>query len=524
MTTVQSPVDTNPSHTFLENKPPLMPRQSTSDVLSFTRIIADRLAPGQNVWDYFSPAPTPILESSEILNSPSSLIGATLPTTTPLTPTSPTSPTSPTTFSFFGNKRQSMAIDTSKLPPLPPSSNCVSPTSTINQCTATSTAITATVNSGVTPRAQKRRSFAQSFRSSIYSLSQLITSSNSKASQQSTGPPHYNILVLGSDSAPLASTLYKMSSLLPSTNKISHYQEISGFFVAYFRSNGSFSCSPKTSTELSDKDRINKDSRRTDELKSRRNGLEDIDQESDSESNKQTPIRRSSAESESTLINAPRMNRHSKDASDSSTDNDDDSSTLYQELISTPAKASEEPTVPIKASANASLSIHAFSLDTTWPVPRMLAQTFWFPHAHGIIYIVDVTRKNDPRGMDHLLNSRQFLSTLINDPHFKRRDIPIVVFANKAGLDDDCYRVDEIADILGCEDWDNDANISFQAAELEQSSNSKSSKSKSSMTTDQGSPSQRPWCVKSTRSDGNGDGLRESVEWLKSRMGEIWKS
>lgn len=156
-----------------------------------------------------------------------------------------------------------------------------------------------------------------------------------------------------------------------------------------------------------------------------------------------------------------------------------------------------------RPSANATLSVHAFSLDTTWPVPRILAQTFWFPFAHGMIYIVDATRKNDPRGIDHLLNARQFLASLISDPHFKRRDIPVVVFANKAGLDPEtCYRVDEIAEILGCEEWDHQVVAGDAGAVM----------------------ATRPWCVKSTRADGAGEGLRESVEWLKSRMGEVWKS
>lgn len=156
-----------------------------------------------------------------------------------------------------------------------------------------------------------------------------------------------------------------------------------------------------------------------------------------------------------------------------------------------------------RPSANATLSVHAFSLDTTWPVPRILAQTFWFPFAHGMIYIVDATRKNDPRGIDHLLNARQFLASLVADPHFKRRDIPVVVFANKAGLDPEtCYRVDEIAEILGCEEWDHQVVAGDGGAVV----------------------ATRPWCVKSTRADGAGEGLRESVEWLKSRMGEVWKS
>ncbi|KAF9207989.1 hypothetical protein BGZ49_010100 [Haplosporangium sp. Z 27] len=504
MTSVQSPINPNPSHTFLDKKPPLMPRQSTSDVLSFTRIIADRLAPGQNVWDFFSPPFEPTA-ASDVSTSPTTGGSGSIP----LSPTSSVSPTSSTSFGFFGSKRQSMVIDTSKLPSFPPPSQAASPTS-VDQGTASKSTVTI-ATAGVTPRAHKRKSFAQSLRSML-SLSQLISPSNAIA-EQSSGPPHYNILVLGSDSAPLASTLYKMSSLLPSTNKISHYQEISGFFVAYFRSNGSFTCSPKSSTELSDADRKNKLGRRSDELKSRGCGLENIDQELESES-KSTP-RRSSGDSDTTLHNTPRMQRHSKDSSDSSTDNDDDNNTLCQEPISTSATPEE----PINASANASLSIHAFSLDTTWPVPRTLAQTFWFPHAHGIIYIVDATRKNDPRGMDHLLNARQFLSSLIADPHFKRRDIPVVVFANKAGLDEEtCFRVDEIAEILGCEEWDD--QITLQASDLEPSAVAVN-KPRSSV--ELGCPAHRPWCVKSTRSDGDGEGLRESVEWLKSRMGEIWK-
>jgi hypothetical protein len=174
----------------------------------------------------------------------------------------------------------------------------------------------------------------------------------------------------------------------------------------------------------------------------------------------------------------------------------------YQEKVH--EEAFEKP----NPSANASLSIHAFSLDTTWPVPRILAQTFWFPFAHGIIYIVDATRKNDPRGMDHLLNARQFLASLVADPHFCRRDIPIVVFANKAGSDPEtCYRLDEIAEILGCEEWDVSGAVEKRQGDQVQQQ--------------QGT---RPWCVKSTRADGQGDGIRESVEWLKSRMGEIWKS
>lgn len=188
---------------------------------------------------------------------------------------------------------------------------------------------------------------------------------------------------------------------------------------------------------------------------------------------------------------------------------------------------------PINASANASLSVHAFSLDTTWPVPRTLAQTFWFPHAHGIIYIVDATRKNDPRGIDHLLNARQFLASLIADPHFKRKDIPVVVFANKAGVDPEtCYRVDEIAEILGCEDWDLGSGSDSEGKGRRSSGEVAPSSARTGKgllegglveVDASGSVKSRPWCVKSTRCDGAGEGLRESVEWLKSRMGETWR-
>ncbi|KAF9900775.1 hypothetical protein EC991_006900 [Linnemannia zychae] len=547
----------NPSHTFMDKKPPLLPRQSTNDVLSFTQIIADRLAPGQNVWDYFSPAPVVPPQSAVSQSQSQSPTSAPVSPVLPLSPTSPTSSTTSSSFSFFGNKRQSVLIDTSKRPPLPPSPpQCVSPTSITfaDANTVATAAAAATVdalsnngatNTGVTPKAHKRKSFAQSLRSML-SLSQLLTPSTKSGAQaqqkqQPAGPPHYNILVLGSDSAPLASTLYKMSSLLPSTNKISHYQEISGFFVAYFRSNGSFTCSPKSSTELSDRERRRRSTAfknaSGDSVKSKRQsavvvGLEEIDNEDDESSITRARAaalaaltgQRSSEESQSTLLNG----RLSKNRSDSSSsvassssgtyDNDGDSDRSAEEatLCQEPLEDDEDdqPAQPTKASANASLSVHAFSLDTTWPLPRLLAQTFWFPHAHGIIYIVDATRKNDPRGMDHLINARQFLSSLIADPHFKRRDIPVVVFANKAGMDDEtCFRVDEIADILGCEEWDDEGRISIE-----------SGRGVPVQQVPVGSAAARPWCVKSTRSDGEGEGLRESVEWLKSRMGEIWKA
>ncbi|KAG9325264.1 hypothetical protein KVV02_000012 [Mortierella alpina] len=485
MTSVETPMGAQPpSHTFMDQKPPLMPRQSTNDVLSFTKIIADRLSPGQNVWDYFSPAPPP---SAATTPASSSSITETAPPAAILSP--PTSPTAQG-FSLFGNKRQSVIVDAADV--------CTSPTTATSTDGATAVPATASTTS-VTPKARKRKSFAQSLRSML-SLSQLLSSSKP---MQPTGPPHYNILVLGSDSAPLASTLYKMSGQLPSTNKISHYQEISGFFVAHFRSNGSFTCSPKSSTELSHSDVEQK--RRSVAFK-----LDDKDI-------------KSLSQQDGTTAGA---NGSSDTATGSNCDaiQDPDASTT-----STPVAAATDS--PLNASANASLSVHAFSLDTTWPVPRMLAQTFWFPHAHGIIYIVDASRKNDPRGMDHLVAARQFLSSLMTDPHFKRRDIPVVVFANKAGLDDEtCYRVDEIADILGCEEWEeNEATkMMVQQASLDTgvvatASSGSGSGLSSTSGTPAGSPAARPWCVKSTRSDGQGEGLRESVEWLKSRMGEIWK-
>ncbi|KAF9941710.1 hypothetical protein BGZ65_002066 [Modicella reniformis] len=482
----------------MDNKPPLLPRQSTNDVLSFTQIIADRLATGQTVWDYFSTpppqSPTTTTSSGASESSPNEAASS----TDPLSPTLPPPSSITGGFRLFGSKRQSVIIDTDG-GGLPDFTN-----PSIASATATKDV--------VTPRAQKRKSFVQSFRNSMISLSQLISSSKpGKQAGASKGPPHYNILVLGSGSAPLATTLYRMSSLLPSTNKIGHYQEISGFFVAHFRSNGSFSCSPKSSMETSDTEcKKSPDSFETSGGNNhRKEGLENIDQDQEGENLKQSTLRRSSEESEATLHNS--RVQHAKDESDSSSGSDeDDKATLYQEPTSSVSTAdSEVPEGPLSASANASLSVHAFSLDTTWPAPRILAQTFWFPHTHGIIYVVDATRKNDPRGMDHLLSARQLLASLVSDPHFKRKDTPVVVFANKAGLDDEtCFRVDEIADILGCEDWDDGGRVSLKVSDLNASA---------------GSPAQRPWCVKSTRSDGDGEGLRESVEWLKSRMGEVWK-
>ncbi|KAG0207959.1 hypothetical protein BGX28_000972 [Mortierella sp. GBA30] len=562
----------NPPQTFLDKKPPLLPRQSTSDVLSFTHIIANRLLPGQNVWDFFSPAPSPDGINSEGLSPISPSFGQ--------LPSVVRRPSLAADAILSGKKHEnpgvarhstdassctSSTIRMNSLPPTP-----LAPSSLSNTLTTSATVGTVPPPTH-TPKLQKRRSFAQSLKSSMISLGQLLSPTSSQSSRLSsptvTGPPHYNILVLGSDSAPLASTLYKMSSLLPATTKIRHYQEISGFFVAYFRSNGSFSCSlPKTILASSEK-KVMQVPRGIikregiDEVKSRRGSIQDIDDDDKrtvcgSETDKMNfPLGRSSEETLLQLKISPNDNkvmaiagRNSKASDDSgshhslSSENstvnleldreeiilsdEDESKTSMGDLsgnnISSEnrelqasssrgsmdsTEAKPEPDQELEAqpdlnsSANASLSVHAFSLDTTWPVPRTLAQTFWFPFAHGIIYIVDATRKNDPRGVDHLVNARQFLASLIADPHFKRRDIPVVVFANKAGMDPEtCYRVDEIAEILGCEEWEHDAAASTG-----------------------GTGRCRPWCVKSTRSDGEGEGLRESVEWLKSRMGEIWK-
>ncbi|ORZ19089.1 hypothetical protein BCR41DRAFT_385739 [Lobosporangium transversale] len=342
-----------------------------------------------------------------------------------------------------------------------------------------------------------------------------------------------------------------MSSVLPSTNKVRHYQEISGFFVAYFRSDGSFTCSPKTSTEAN---RQSNSLRQSDENRdedaevrigghSESNGLEEIDQacgreEEEKEKRYSVTVQRSRPEGEAELLQLqPHLKTVSESLSSLRATPVAEGNALCQEPLSSATKEADmdddSPSVDPSSNSNASLSVHAFSLDTTWPVPRMLAQAFWFPHAHGIIYIVDATRKNDPRGIDHLLNARQFLASLVMDPHFKRKDIPIVVFANKAGLNDEtCFRVDEIADILGCEEWEDERDrIVLQVADLNDVSNEGTTAR--TMTTSgrsnieagaESRPVLRPWCVKSTRSDGEGEGLRESVEWLKSRMGEIWKS
>ncbi|KAF9911214.1 hypothetical protein EC991_004438 [Linnemannia zychae] len=416
------------------------------------------------------------------------------------------------------------------------------------------------------------------------------------------GPPHYNILVLGSDSAPLASTLYKMSSLLPSATKIRHYQEISGFFVAHFRSNGSFSCSPTMTPTMSTAPTKLEHSNASvsssvgtinpaattssaaasalleregiDEVKSRRGSIQDAEGD-DSEETKtlsqqdgeeEDPIMKliSARSSEETLLQlkvssgadgiygSGDSTTHSVTGMDCEevllSENESDRASIAATATETdPTEGDETDTEPLNASANASLSVHAFSLDTTWPVPRILAQTFWFPFAHGIVYIVDATRKNDPRGIDHLLNARQFLASLIADTHFRRKDIPVVVFANKAGLDPEtCYRVDEIAEILGCEDWDLTGSGSDGEGGgggggdrgRKVAKNSRPGKGKGDTQSIGGRKSgegevvdadalgafkTRPWCVKSTRCDGAGDGLRESVEWLKSRMGETWK-
>ncbi|KAF9140120.1 hypothetical protein BG015_001789 [Linnemannia schmuckeri] len=719
-TTPQNP----PQHTFLDKKPPLLPRQSTSDVLSFTHIIADRLLPGQNVWDYFSPPPVPIAPPSDDTigcssnnSSNNALANAALP---PLSPTSsgpqavsmaammmsPASPVSPTfgqfpagsseggegggravtesssskrnsivssivqertdhsrsdmpesnnnsnsnnnhkadpSLSSLSNNNASSSVSpsspsattaattaTTTNVPLPPAPPLVAPTSTAwSTATAVATTTSSTTastsgsndnNSGSTsemetPKLHKRRSFAQSLKHGMLSLTQLLSPSSSvnssrlsspmanstfaiastAASAATTGPPHYNILVLGSDSAPLASTLYKMSGLLPSATKIRHYQEISGFFVAYFRSNGSFSCSPtmtpttpttptmpavaRVSTSSAAADALVLIEREgIDEVKSRRGSIQDSENDDLAETRtlsqpseeggdemeaEEDPIMKliSARSSEETLLqlkisfggeggggkgdglsssggstahSVADMDREEillsdNDEGDQSIDTKSSTEGCDTELE---PKTETETEEPLNASANASLSVHAFSLDTTWPVPRTLAQTFWFPHAHGIIYIVDATRKNDPRGIDHLLSARQFLASLIADPHFKRKDIPVVVFANKAGLDPEtCYRVDEIADILGCEDWDLGAGCDSEGKGRRSSGETPSSAAAGKglvegelVEVDASEVVKtRPWCVKSTRCDGAGDGLRESVEWLKSRMSETWR-
>ncbi|KAG0002831.1 hypothetical protein BGZ65_002281, partial [Modicella reniformis] len=298
----------NPPQTFLDKKPPLMPRQSTSDVLSFTHIIANRLAPGQNVWDFFSPPPsdnssesgdavcatttthanysmTGVRGATNASNglpplSPASSVRSTSPGHSPQSSMSMLFKVSSTSPAFSASRnnspRHSLVLDpiqgqectssnnSSKTDLSLPSSSPLSPLSSNNNNTpaavsplamalanATSASII-TPTETETPKHHKRRSFAQSFRNSIISLSQLLSPTSSRGSfsstnSSSTGPPHYNVLVLGSDSAPLASTLYKMSSLLPGTTKIRHYQEISGFFVAHFRSNESLSNDDKSS-------------------------------------------------------------------------------------------------------------------------------------------------------------------------------------------------------------------------------------------------------------------------------------
>lgn len=349
----------------------------------------------------------------------------------------------------------------------------------------------------------------------MMSLSQLLSPAASLSTSPvstpsaAAGPSHFNVLVLGSDSAPLASTIYKMSGVLPKTTKIQHYQEISGFFVAHFRSNDDSPPSPWRAG--------------VEEVKSRRQSLQEFEDPQIAPARPSTSSRTSSSSSAASTKSASKesgeqmetlededatpLPSHFKEGYDLINAN---TTTKTKDLNVTPPRdsgaftsmdsSSHEPPAPV-----ATLSIHAFSLDTTWPVPRTLAQTFWFPHAHGIIYIVDATRKNDPRGMDHLLNARQFLNSLVSDPHFKRKDIPVVVFANKAGCDPEtCYRLDEVAEILGCEDWD-----LHGTGGVEQDPKT-------------GLKRTRPWSIKSTRTDGEGSGIRESVDWLKSRMSEIW--
>ncbi|KAG0367051.1 hypothetical protein BGZ54_004504 [Gamsiella multidivaricata] len=627
MAAIHSPTcPQNPPQTFLDKRTPLLPRQSTSDVLSFTHIIADRLAPGQNVWDFFSPPPPPPLaagveeqkcklrhEATDEVCSTSKAAFDGLP---PLSPTSPTtrcpgslqqpqpqqqkqqrlsmtamiSPTSPLSPSFgmfntpdmansskrsswggySNSKRQSLPADVM----LPQQGNTNRPNSSSNNdrikawsvdfssssstlITSSPTNIMTTNNSGnapifgveltrslstssatvgvgakaggnnggggegvvegKTPKLHKRRSFAQSLRNSVLSLTQLLspTSSSSSSRTQSpapssaaaatmaitvtaTGIPHFNVLVLGSDSSPLASTLYKMSSLLPGTSKIRHYQEISGFFVAHFRANDGVICEgkPSENKQKQQQQSEQKDEKEEEEeVKSPRSStLESEDGEGcNDRASEETLLQLRQSFTQETLTEST-CGRSSSDNStvnsvkelqqeevladdEKSTGKTGDIQTQGDTAVTVPAPVPSDPKPvdsttaapsPTSASssssslndnhegssqnrsAEASLSIHAFSLDTTWPVPRILAQTFWFPYAHGIIYIVDASRKNDPRGIDHILNARQFLASLVADPHFCRKDIPVVVFANKAGTDPEtCYRLDEIIEILG---------------------------------------------------------------------------
>ncbi|KAF9361388.1 hypothetical protein BGX34_007154 [Mortierella sp. NVP85] len=419
---------------------------------------------------------------------------------------SPRNSTSSSSRSNSDSPRQSIALESGSRQGPESTADCnnvdqsLPPLSTSNITPASSIDLPPTSSPIMTPVAQKRRSLAQSFRNSMMSLSQLLSpaaslSTSPVSSPALSGPAHYNVLVLGSDSAPLASTIYKMSGVLPKTTKIQHYQEISGFFVAHFRSNDDSPPSPWRAG--------------VEEVKSRRQSLQEFEtpqvglsRRSTSSSAASTRSASKEGEQTETLDDETTLPSHFKEGYDLI-----NATTKAKDLNAPPRDSgaftsieSNEPPAPV-----ATLSIHAFSLDTTWPVPRTLAQTFWFPHAHGIIYIVDATRKNDPRGMDHLLNARQFLNSLVSDPHFKRKDIPVVVFANKAGCDPEtCYRLDEVAEILGCEDWD-----LHGTGGVEQDPKT-------------GLKRSRPWSIKSTRTDGEGNGIRESVEWLKSRMSEVW--
>ncbi|KAG0305399.1 hypothetical protein BGZ98_004201 [Dissophora globulifera] len=698
MATLHSPTtripQNSPQHTFMDQKQPLLPRQSTSDVLSFTHIIANRLAPGQSVWEFFSPPPPPAAPSDNCLanglpplsptmamertnSSSSSRLGLSNPCpgfqSSMASMPSPTSPELPSIAQRFSSdagshfashsdsRRQSLTVRVDRQVPMTLTENCSNeqkqklarckidgdnndaegdsssspssftpssptpsslsllplpaglmtgdvvddtaaaaaihpprttaagelPMAPLVPLTTTATLTTTSQNSATvatstsatvtaaeasttaavvvereTPKLQKRRSFAQSLKNSMLSLTQLLSpvssisssASSTRVSSPSTeamnmstrtttaaaaamttvnrhGGPHYNILVLGSDSAPLASTLYKMSSLLPGTSKIRHYQEISGFFVAHFRSDepspppsstSSSSTSPLLSTGL--KEDINQSSSMECGTASARSSEETLSVSSQLRTSSThstiTEATHSSSCSGDKLVEdacfisekvVRGLTVSADDPGPTNTGNEDaetvvqdDESSACQDLNQDPSLDNTSSSASPSSSPGGSLSLHAFSLDTMWPVPRTLAQTFWFPYAHGIIFIVDATRKHDPRAVDHLLNARQFLTSLVSDPHFCRQDIPVTVFANKAGSDPEtCYRLDEIAEILGCEEWDVCSASAAGGASPKRA---------------------RPWCVKSTKADGEGDGIRESVEWLKSRMGEVWST
>ncbi|KAF9898360.1 hypothetical protein BX616_004134, partial [Lobosporangium transversale] len=602
-----------PAQTFLERKKPLLlPRQSTNDILSFTHIIADRLAPGQNIWDFFTPPDPSILTPTTKAQTSSSCSDEDISSKKRGTPTTGSPSLSPTKSHI-----ETLALDLTQADKeLNSSTNSTStdvqpssPTITSSSLSTETLSPPGPTNHTVeddTPKTQKRRSFAQSFRDSMASLTQLLTqtstnssrSTNSTTSLESTSAsstettssnasstkpfsvgteeegsearlasPQYNILVLGSDSAPLASTLYKMSGLLPGATKVHHYQEISGFFVAYFNSYDS-SSEGQEEDEEEEQNKRSSESMAASEILGRNDIISTYSYliNKNNNSNKERSEEVLLSDSSSTdgetdsCCHSDTVSIISTDATSTNTrfskegcdefcsivqpepeaeltsgqvqegvaellGSDDYNNTQGQQKEQNTQQDNHYDQELKKPSPNTNLSIHAFSLDTTWPVPRTLAQRFWFPFAHGIVYIVDATRKNDPRGIDHLIRARQFLASLIADPHFSRKDIPVVIFANKAGTDPEtCYRLDEIAEILGCGNWDirptdlhdskNNNAVDKKNGEKRRSSWSekiKLSTSSSSTSTAASTAKTRPWCVKSTRADGNGDGIRESI-------------